>query len=173
MRALDVELAVVDLFDERKQLIIPNVSFGFGINYEADLMITNGSGYLYEVEIKVSKSDMRADLKKAVQHNCSYVKRLYFAFPEKLLEYAKEILSDDVGLIAVYLRENNCPKAVIKRKPKDRKDAQKMDLRKQYELARLGALRIWNLKRQIWSRNPKFKQVEIDFKPNIFDKINN
>jgi len=171
MRSLDIELAVVDLFDERKQLIIPNVSWGFGINYEADLMVTNGSGYLYEIEIKTSRSDMRADLKKAVQHNCRYVKRLYFAFPEKLLEYAGEILPDDVGLIAVYLRRDDSPKAIIKRKPKDRKDAQKMDLRKQYDLARLGALRIWNLKRQIWSKNPKFKQVEINFKPDIFDQI--
>ena len=162
MKTDELELAVVSFFDTRAELIVPNVSWGLGLNYEADLMILNKSEYLYEVELKVSKSDMKADLKKHMAHSCKYVKRLYYAFPEELLETALQILPEDVGLISAYYDSAGRPRVTEKRKPKDR-ECEKMPIRKQYELARLGALRIWNLKRIIKSRNPYFKQTEIRF----------
>lgn len=171
MKTDELELAVVSFFDKRAELIVPNVSWGLGLNYEADLMILNKNEYLYEVELKVSKSDMKADLKKHRAHSCRYVKRLYYGFPEELFETALQILPEDVGLIAAYYDNYGRAKAMEKRKPKDR-ECQKMPLRQQYELARLGALRIWNLKNIIRSRNPYFGQTEIRFEKerlNLFE----
>lgn len=167
MKTEEVELAVVKFFEKTAELIVPNVSWGLDLNYEADLMILSKGDYLYEVEIKVSKSDMKADLKKHMAHSCIYVKRLYYAFPEELLELALQILPEDVGLLSVYCDRNGHTRLDEKRKPKDRESI-KMPLLKQYKLARLGALRIWNLKRVIQSRNPIAKQTEIIFDDDIF-----
>lgn len=166
MNALDIELAVVEFFGKRKFMMVPNVSHGFDLNYEADLMILTPTDFLYEVEIKVSKSDMKADLKKQNAHNSIYVKRLYFAFPEQLLETALEILPEDVGLFVAHTHLNGSVYVVLKRKPKEITNCKTVPIEKQYKLARLGVLRMWNMKNILYSKLPR--QTLLNFNKDIF-----
>ena len=165
METLELEIAVARYFEKSADLIVPNVSWGFQLNYEADLMILTKSGCLYEVEIKVSKSDMKAELKKRRAHSCRYVKFMFYAFPEEYLETAVEIFPEDAGLLVACKRKNGLIFVSLHRKPKKREHIS-MSLEKKYQLARLGALRIWSLKGVINSRIPK--QLEMDFQGSIW-----
>ena len=170
MNALDIELALVDFFGSRKFVMVPNVSFGLGLNYEADLMVLTPTDFLYEVEIKVTKSDMKADLKKHKAHSSIYVKRLYYAFPENLLNTALEILPEEAGLFVAHTQNNGSVYVKLKRKPVDRKDCKPMPVIKQFQLARLGVLRMWVLKNMLYSKLPK--QTLLNFRDsNVFKDL--
>jgi len=147
MKAIDVELAVVRLFGYRQNLIIPNVSWGFStLHYEADLVVVTKAGYAKEVEIKVSKYDLIKDKKKRHSHNFHKFKELYFAIPDHLLQY-REHIPERAGIISV-IKSNGGFWACYERKAA-RNSANPLSNSERYELARLGALRIWDLKRKL------------------------
>ena len=147
MKAEDVELAVVGLLGYRQNLIVPNVSWGFGyLNYEADLVVVTKSGYAKEIEIKVSKGDLIKDKEKKHGHNYRQFKELWFAFPEILLAYKKHI-PERAGIYVVTQEDGYCS-AVLERKAK-RTNAEPITQKDRLELTRLGALRIWGLKREL------------------------
>lgn len=52
--------------------------------YEADFLYITKGDYLYEVEIKISISDFRADQKKDKYHDHPDVKGLYYFVPQEL-----------------------------------------------------------------------------------------
>ena len=66
----EIELAIVNstLFNKRRDIIVPNVSWGL-LNHEADMVIMTPSGYLTEIEIKRSWEDFKADFKKGHKHD--------------------------------------------------------------------------------------------------------
>jgi len=84
--SLDIEIAVAKHFGWRQNVIVPNVHWGLGLHYEADLVVLRPSGWAIEIEIKISAADIRADLKKLRQHNSPLFRELYFAVPECLTE---------------------------------------------------------------------------------------
>jgi hypothetical protein len=67
--AQDIEIAVAEHFNSRQNLIVPNVHWGWMLQYEADMVILRQSGYAVEVEIKVSAADIKRDLRKHHQHD--------------------------------------------------------------------------------------------------------
>jgi hypothetical protein len=83
-------------FRARTQLaVVPNVSWAM-LPYEADLLACSKSGFLTEVEIKVSMSDWRADFLKYKWNamgfpKCETIKRFYYAAPEALAKRYPEI----------------------------------------------------------------------------------
>ena len=60
---LVMEIALARFINPRVNLVVPNVSWGF-FNHECDLISISKSGFATEYEIKVSKSDLKADKKK-------------------------------------------------------------------------------------------------------------
>lgn len=52
--------------------------------YEADFLYISNSNYLYEVEVKISIADFRADQKKDKYHDHPDVKGLYYFVPQEL-----------------------------------------------------------------------------------------
>ena len=62
--AAEIEVAVAAWFDTRLNVVVPNVTFGLNLSFECDLAIATKAGYLYEVEIKVSHSDLIKDKSK-------------------------------------------------------------------------------------------------------------
>lgn len=112
----------------RTHVIVPNLSWGL-LPWEADLAVLHGSGYMDEVEIKISLADLRREFEtKAEKHerlvrgspqyvlgvdrkfvpNWSdtkphIVRRFWFAMPERLIEkgFGGIKLPDHAGLIAV------------------------------------------------------------------------
>jgi hypothetical protein len=146
---IDIELALMRFFDLRKNLIVPNVFWGMGLNHEADIICLRPSGYAIEIEIKISKQNLKADFKKKHNHDSVLLKELYYAVPEKLVEAALELIPETAGLISV---TKNSYDHLQVRKIRDaikRKDAVKWDDKMRYQLARLGSLRIQTLKSKI------------------------
>ena len=90
MTCAEIELKLVKWFNPRTHLIVPNVSWGF-TSHECDLLIMSKSGYLIEVEIKVSLPDLKKDLLKKHGHKEDRIKYLYFAIPQKLEKYIEYI----------------------------------------------------------------------------------
>ncbi len=145
MKTADIEIAIANYFRPRVNLVIPNVSWAFS-HYEMDLVVLTRSGFIYEVEIKVSKSDLIADRNKRHGHNCNKIKYLFFAIPQTLLEF-RDHIPDDAGIILC--GDTYRPVDVrMYRRPKKRGhyEAQPND---RYLLARLGYLRMWDLKNRL------------------------
>lgn len=97
--ALTKDWSFNKLFPMTRYDSVTNVKWGFGLKYEADLLVLSKSGVLTEVEIKISRSDLRADFKKRYQHNDERIRYVYYAVPDHLVEYANDILPKEYGII--------------------------------------------------------------------------
>lgn len=144
-----IEVAVAKFFNPRQNIIVPNISWGLNI-HECDLLVLTQSGYAYEIEIKVSAGDLKADAKKGHAHRSNKIKLLYFAVPNYLLAY-KEFIPVHAGIIAVQ-RVNGGNQVAIVRAPHANKNAGKWDDRQKIELMRLSTMRIWTLKETLHNR---------------------
>ena len=152
-----MELALSSYFDYGVNLIVPNVHWG-KYAHECDVLIVSKAGYCTEVEIKTSRDDLRNDMKKWHGHNGGHqIKYLYFAVPTLLEEAALEFAPERAGIITVRDKDNvpsvypYHPKCRRVRDAMTNKAATKMSDRDRYKIARLGALRIWGLKRKLLS----------------------
>jgi len=70
-------------FNPFQQTVVPNCYFAGG---EMDLLVVTRSGYLVEVEIKLSRADWKADLAKEkwTMPERRLVSRFYYAVPPEL-----------------------------------------------------------------------------------------
>lgn len=144
---LDIEIAVARLFNPRVNIIVPNITWGMGFDYELDMLILTKSGYGYEIEIKISKSDFLADMKKRHFHDSKKIKKFYYAMPDYLLKKCEQHIPDDCGIIGI-----SNGRATITREAKIRNKF-KFTTTDMLNLARLGTMRIWTLKRIIRDSN--------------------
>ena len=138
-----MEIAIAEWVGTRTHLVVPNVSYGMYV-HECDLFVLSKSGYATEIEIKISVSDLRADAKKWHAHRSRRIKFLYFAVPEQMRKCMGEI-PENAGVIVV----SDGGHCELLRKPTANKLALKLSADDQFQLARLGALRIWGLKREL------------------------
>lgn len=154
----EIELAVANYFGNRKCLIVPNVSWGFNLNYEADLVVVTKSGMAKEIEIKVSKADLLKDKEKKHQHDSNKFAELYFAIPEKLLKHIEHI-PERAGVLVCKMRTYNHGRYCVAElfRPANKRRIKPLSIREQFMLARLGTMRIWNLKRKIFEDSHKNK----------------
>lgn len=145
-----MECAVATWFNYRQNLIVPCVYWGLSDWHECDLLIVSKAGYCTEVEIKITRADLRRDAKKAHGHRNPGIKYLYFALPD-YLEHCMEFVPDRAGVILVraYKEGDWSPVCRRARAPICQKHAAKMTDRQRYQVARLGAIRIWDLKRRL------------------------
>lgn len=150
---IEMEVALSTYLHYRQNLIVPNVCWGMGL-HECDLLIVSKAGYLTEIEIKISRADLRADAKKWHGHNSRRIKRLFFALPD-YLESCIDLVPERAGIILVRPKGNvpgeypHYPRCKEIRAAQRNKDAQTISDADRYRIARLGALRIWNLKRKL------------------------
>ncbi len=148
MKTMSMEIALASYFGIRQNLIVPNVSWGMD-SHECDLFVLTPAGYGWEIEIKVSKSDLFKDKEKRHGHHSYKIKYLYFAIPDYLEEHINEI-PERAGVLVVRPNKNYdagywCYKV---RRPQ-RNGNYKYTDSERMQLARLGALRIWGLKRKL------------------------
>lgn len=147
IKSCDVEWFIAQHFGVRMNIVVPNVSWGlFGLNYEADLLILTPAGYCTEVEVKISKSDLKADFKKLHTHNSRLVHCLYYAFPEKMRDCVS-LIPDNAGILIVD-PENKYNKVDVFRYAKKNKNPVWSE-EKRYELLRLAYMRVWTLKEHL------------------------
>lgn len=140
--ALTIELAIARHFNSRINLIVPNLSWGLHLGYEADLVVVTPAKYAYEIEIKVSKSDLKRDSKKRNCHNSMKFKRLYFAVPDFMETYALEFIPKRSGLLTV----DKYGFVKLIRYPETNKDARTLTDSEIKHLHELMSMRVWNLK---------------------------
>ncbi len=149
---LEMECVLSDFFDKRRNLIVPNVSWGM-FNYELDLVVLSSSGYATEIEIKISKADLKKDKEKRHEHENVMIKNLYFAIPDHMdIKFALENIPERAGLLVVVentTRRRNKYSVRGVRSPVSASKPYRWTDEDRYKLARLGALRIWRLKEKI------------------------
>ena len=146
---LEMEVALARYFGVRQNLIIPNIGWGIGI-HECDLFLLTPSGYGWEIEIKISKADLFKDKHKRHGHFSTKIKYLYFAIPDYLEKYISEI-PERAGIIIVKSKNWQCKKT---REPQKNTNY-KYTTEERFQIARLGALRIWGFKETIASKIKK------------------
>ncbi len=161
----EMEVALLNFFDVQKNIIVPNVSWGFyGLRYEIDLLVLRSTMYAIEVEIKVSKADLKAERDKDkysyyntppenhnYEHYFNYTGDMdvpmfvegYFAVPEYLESCALKNIPIESGLIVVG------PKTKITKKAIRRGHKHRFTKEQERKLMRLGCMRILKLKTKL------------------------
>jgi hypothetical protein len=154
---LEIEIKVASHFNYRQNIIVPNVSWGVGL-HECDLLIIRKSGYGIEVEIKVSKSDLKADAKKPHQHTdrMGRLSELYFAIPNYMKDCV-EYIPERAGILLISKNDGWLGLSIL-RDPQINKNRRKFTDAEMLKVAHLGTMRIWNLKRSIKSYGCKLKK---------------
>ena len=103
MTTQECEIALTShlgVFHVRRYFVLPRASWGIkGINHECDMLALSHAGVLHEIEIKISRSDLLADQRKRHAHKSDIIKRLWFAVPRELVEFASTRIPADAGLI--------------------------------------------------------------------------
>lgn len=149
-----MELSLVNpkngAFPFTRYMVLPRARWGInGINHECDMLALSSTGTLHEIEIKISKSDFLADLRKRHKHKSKIIKRLWYAVPTNLIDYVLERLPEGAGLI----RCENGRSYVVKRPKTSR--AGKPDesvVKHMYELLQM---RYWSEKTREFNRSIK------------------
>lgn len=81
----------------------------FVFDWESDFLLKTKAGYWYEVEVKISRSDFKADRKKkpekyrALEYGSSRLRPSYFSYcvPEHLLDKVADLIPDYAGICTV------------------------------------------------------------------------
>jgi hypothetical protein len=154
MTTPEMEIALAEYFNYRRCLIVPNISYGM-FNHECDLLVVTKAGYAWEVEIKTSRSDLRADAKKHHQHNSQKISRLYFAIPEKLRKDI-DLIPARAGVIVVRSRYA----CELLRVP-ERMHKYRFTPAEHFRVAELATLRIWGLKETIERYKREKRQIRL------------
>jgi len=149
---LEIEVRVARYMDICTNTIVPNISWGLGI-HECDLMVVSSAGYVTEIEIKVSKSDLLAESKKKHSHDDPRIKNFYFAVPSDLADFALEHIPERAGLIIV----SKDGQVRTMKSPVHNHKAEKLTPEEHLKVARLGSMRMWGLKEKIikYKEGPK------------------
>lgn len=146
---IQIALRNSGIWNKRQDIFIPNLSWGM-LNYEADLVIITKSGYLTEVEIKRSWADFKADFKKGHEHDDPRVYHFYYCVPESICERVAEFLQEKYGAgrpsVLCVSEEGN-----IRHYDGgiSHRGGRKLFLEEQLTAARLGCMRVWNLKEKL------------------------
>lgn len=152
LKTLDMEVALMDFLDVRKNIVVPNVSYGLGV-HECDILKLSKSGYATEYEIKISRADLRKDFEKGHSHENKKIKNLFYAVPKHLEDYALELVPDTAGIVVINYNRNGTKLLIEqKRDATARVGARKFTEKEINKLLRLGCMRILGLKKNIQKR---------------------
>lgn len=159
VKTIDIELAIMRKMKFIQNIIVPNISEMCGfLRFETDMVVLSKSGYATGFEIKVSKSDLKADFKKDqhvlsndllkgefwFRHYYGKFKYFYYAVPEFLLEETLRLVPDTFGVY--YLDEYN--RFIMARASKELFRYKWTDSER-VNLMRLGTMRIYSLKKSL------------------------
>ncbi|GHU59185.1 hypothetical protein FACS189444_4030 [Spirochaetia bacterium] len=132
-------------FYTRSHYVVPNVHWGLGFNHELDLLsISMDTRIGTEIEIKVSKGDLKRDLEKPHQHSDTRIRQIYFAGPKELEEAFLEYCHPDAGIFTIYHDPGCRWNCRMIRNAKPRKQWRSFTERELLDLLRLGNLRYWS-----------------------------
>lgn len=154
---LEMEIILMEYFNFNKKIVVPCVSYGIKYKgkplHECDLVILTQnkdktgkiSGFGTEVEIKISKADLKKDKFKKHTHDSVLIKSFYYAVPYYLEEFALTEIPAHAGLLVINKRGT----VIISKKPINNVNCIKWPKDLIFKLCKLGTMRIFNLKRNI------------------------
>ena len=161
LTAQDIEISVAQHFNPRQNVIVPNVHWGLGLPYEADLVVLRPSGYAIEVEIKTTASDIRADLKKKHQHDSNLFRELWFAVPQELV--ATPEIPGRAGVLGITPFDTGAHNdkwfCQVHHAAKMNRAVRPWEPRQVKKLLELGVMRIWTLKQHLAVQRLHSKKV--------------
>ena len=145
----EIELLIISLdeFNIRKNIVVPNVSWGF-LNHEADILVLSKSGYLTEIEIKRSLSDLKADFKKGHDHSDERIKSFFYCVPESLFQQTIDlcVLNErSINGVITYTDDNRIKINYHPLYYGKITSGRKLFLEEQLQIARLGSMRVWRM----------------------------
>lgn len=132
--------------------------------YETDLLIVEPNLRLIDVELKISRADLKADRHKDKWRDISRyrnngrpaepVRKLwprdvwkhYYAMPEEVWQddLAEHLGSPNCGVLTFTELNTGVPRIVCQRRAKPNKDARQLTPAEVLDIARLTSLRLWN-----------------------------
>lgn len=149
IKTIDIEIAIMREFNYRQNLIVPNITSMYDVlDFETDMLVLTKANLAYGFEIKISKSDLKKDFEKIQHKNINYFRKFkyfYYAIPSELVEYAQTIIPSHFGIWALDINERGFKRFYEVRKPVKLFDHYFTNSQR-YEIARLGAMRIYTLK---------------------------
>lgn len=167
----EIEYGLCRYYGIRKYIIVPNVSWGFFAEHEADLVVITQAGYLTEIEIKRSWRDFLEDFKKNSYHNDNRIAEFYYCVPECMAGACKDYLYADPSIEARYgkiglLSFDERGDIRFVRNGRKRNPL-KLTAEEVLSVARLGVLRFWDVRHK-YDTNEKDEiiarlQSEINF----------
>ncbi len=143
----EIEIAIASYFGISRHIIVPNISWGLNL-HECDILIIRESGYAVEVEIKRSKQDLLNDFKKQHGHRSKKIKELWYAIPEEYAENWQEIIPLDCGIFTYRRLDGGWVYISFFRRGENR-ECRKLTEKEMLKVAKLGCMRIWNLKQRL------------------------
>lgn len=172
----EIEYWLARHFNYRQNLVVPNVSWGMGFRHELDLLVVRKSGYAFEVEIKRSIQDLKAELKKRHNHGSTGysspdIRELWFAYPVEIKDAAQEFLAQHfprAGQLSYELRQAETGhngyysyklprrlKIKTECRPKINTAAKRLSEKQRQDILRLAAMRVWSLKKKYGIPQPQ------------------
>jgi hypothetical protein len=105
MTEADIQQALVRYFDWQRNRCYVNIYVG---GWESDFAVVTKAGYLYDVEIKISLADWKAEQHKdkfkpgwVGQNHRKLVSRMFYAVPAELVQRVPEFVPAETGLLSV------------------------------------------------------------------------
>lgn len=135
-----------------RYICIPNVNSGFAVfTGESDLIAVSDSGYLKEIEVKISVGDLKRDKAKVkhrfweLEHNP--ISELWYAMPRYVADKIDVTahIPDYAGIITIHSNSTKYFHQIV-RKAKRKHNARKLTDREMLKIARLGCIRLWTQK---------------------------
>lgn len=163
----EIQALLAEYWGIRNNIIVPNVSWGL-LDYEADLLVMNKTGYVTEVEIKRSWSDFLADFKKDENaHKSEIIYQFWYCVPDSIykdcIEKLKEVYPDNLDRPNVISYSDS---GVLNFHGKSasycRGKHRKLFLEEQLKLARLGTLRYWSSEFKRLRTDGENKDIELN-----------
>lgn len=155
----DAQLAIAQLYRYRNgNIAIPSCST-FG--YEMDVAIITPAHYLYEIEIKRTLSDWKADEHKDKWgRSRSEISKFYYAIPPELVDKKPEFVDERTGIIIIHKNMN--PQSPFKcfaeiHKEAKRINSNKIDTKRPYMMG-IFYHRYWDLR---WNVTVSGKEVQM------------
>jgi hypothetical protein len=152
----EMEIILAKHFNFRRNIIVPNISYGI-LDYEADLVILTPSGYATEIEIKVTASDLKKDLKKRHKHRNDLIHYFYFAIPHYLEKYIDDI-PKNAGILKIKDYGGRSYVSTIRGCYLNK--VPKWDDAKRKKITRLSTMRIWSLKEKLFKQRKSHANVD-------------
>ena len=149
-----------NVFEQKHLIIVPNCGW---TGDECDLLVVTRDLRIIDVEIKISRSDLKADARKNKWYHLwdwrvdkqfggrrrprewpRKVWKHYYALPEKIwTPDLADVISPKSGVLLMYERNDNI-RMTVKRRAKPCRDAEKIAVEDAVNIARLASLRMWD-----------------------------